>query len=73
MVTGAPKKKFGTGKIIATILGLFLLIGGIGGGVLLTQQNQNVSEKAAFNQACYDDCRKERGTQGATERLSQQA
>ncbi len=41
-----PMKKFGTGKIIATILGLLLLVGGIAGGVLLTQQNQNISEKA---------------------------
>src|SRR3972149_4595943 len=46
MVTSSPKKKFGTGKIIATILGIFLLVGGVAGGVLLTQQNQNVSEKA---------------------------
>lgn len=46
ITTGSPKKKFGGGKIIATILGLFLLVGGIAGGVLLTQQNQNLSEKA---------------------------
>src|SRR5258706_8399073 len=46
MTTGGPKKKFGTGKIIATILGIFLLVGGIAGGVLLTQQNQNIGEKA---------------------------
>lgn len=47
MVSPPPKKKFGGGKIIATILGLFLLVGGIAGGVLLTKQNQNVNEKAA--------------------------
>lgn len=46
ITTGSPKKKFGGGKIIATILGIFLLIGGIAGGVILTQQNQNLSEKA---------------------------
>ena len=46
MTTGSPKKKFGGNKIIATILGLFLLVGGIAGGVILTQQNQNLSEKA---------------------------
>lgn len=46
ITTGSPKKKFGGGKIIATILGLFLLVGGIAGGVLLTQQNQNLNERA---------------------------
>lgn len=42
-----PAKKFVGGKIIATILGLFLLVGGVGAGVFLTGQNQNISEKAA--------------------------
>lgn len=46
MVSTPPKKKFGGGKIIATILGLLLLVGGIAGGVILTQQNQQISEKA---------------------------
>lgn len=47
VVTGSiPKKKFAGGKVIATILGLFLLIGGLGAGVYLTQQNQNIEEKA---------------------------
>ncbi|MDP3918199.1 MAG: hypothetical protein Q8Q30_03435, partial [Candidatus Woesebacteria bacterium] len=41
-----PKKKFAGGKIIATILGLFLLIGGVGAGVYLVQQNQDIREKA---------------------------
>ena len=41
-----PKKKFAGRKIIATILGLFLLVGGVGAGVYLTQQNQNPNEKA---------------------------
>jgi len=45
-IISTPKKKFGGGKIIATILGIFLLVGGIAGGVLLTQQNQNIAEKA---------------------------
>lgn len=44
-VTSKPKKKFGGGRIIATILGLFLLVGGIGAGVLVTQQKQ-VAERA---------------------------
>ncbi|HLD92325.1 MAG TPA: hypothetical protein VI795_02915 [Patescibacteria group bacterium] len=47
--TTAPKKKFAGGKVIATILGLFLLVGGVGAGVFLTGQNQNISEKAATN------------------------
>ncbi len=57
IISNSPKKKFGGGKIIATILGLLLLVGGIGGGVLLTQQNQNLSEKAStdYHIAC-DQC-----------------
>lgn len=47
VVTSSPKKKFAGGKVIATILGLFLLVGGIGAGVFLTQQNQNINEKAS--------------------------
>lgn len=47
MVSTPPKKKFGGGKIIATILGLLLLVGGIGAGIILTSQNQNIKEKAA--------------------------
>lgn len=46
-----PKKKFGSGKVIATILGLFLLVGGLGAGTLLVQQNQDIREKAG---ACSD-------------------
>src|SRR5688500_11443715 len=44
-----PKKKYGggKGKIIATILGLILLVGGVGTGVYLSQQNQNPEERAA--------------------------
>ncbi|HCR35536.1 hypothetical protein A2130_02695 [Candidatus Woesebacteria bacterium GWC2_33_12] len=44
--TTPPKKKFAGGKVIATILGLFFLIGGVGAGVYLTGQDQNVNEKA---------------------------
>lgn len=54
VVTSSPKKKYAGGKVIATILGLFLLVGGVGAGVYLTGQNQNISEKASANQ-CYDD------------------
>jgi len=43
----SPTKKFGGGKVIATILGLFLLVGGVGAGVMLTQQNQDIREQAS--------------------------
>ncbi len=46
-MTSSPKKKFGGGKIIATILGLFVLIGGVGAGILLTQQNQQFNQNAS--------------------------
>lgn len=45
--TPAPKKKFGRGKVIATILGLLLLVGGVGAGVFVTQTNQDIRERAA--------------------------
>lgn len=41
-------KKFAGGKFIATILGLFLLIGGVGAGTYLVQQNQDIREKAGI-------------------------
>lgn len=47
-----PKKKFGSGRIIATILGLFLLVGGVGAGIILTQQQQIVAPKAVGNGEC---------------------
>lgn len=45
-----PRKKFGggKGKIVATILGIMLLVGGIGTGAYLALQNQNPQEKAAI-------------------------
>jgi len=46
VVTNSPKKKFAGGKVIATILGLFILVGGVGAGVYLTGQDQNIQEKA---------------------------
>jgi len=45
-MTSNPKKKFGGGKIIATILGLIVLVGGVGAGILLTQQPQLFQQKA---------------------------
>lgn len=52
-----PKKKFGggKGKIIATILGILLLVGGVSTGVYLSLNNQNPQEKAA---SCPSECRK---------------
>lgn len=47
-----PKKKFGSGKVIATILGLFLLVGGVGAGTMLVQQQQDIRERAG---ACADN------------------
>jgi len=41
-----PKKKFGTKKIIATILGFFVLVGGVGAAILTTQQKQLLEQKA---------------------------
>ena len=48
-----PKKTFGGGKIIATILGLFLLVGGVGAGIILTQQPQLLQQKAAVVTTSY--------------------
>jgi hypothetical protein len=47
-VITTPKKKFGGGKIIATILGLLLLVGSIGAGVVLVQQKQLFQQKAGL-------------------------
>ena len=52
-VVPKAKKKFGGGKIIATILGLIVLVGGVGAGIVLTQQQQLFQQKAA---ACLDPC-----------------
>jgi hypothetical protein len=46
IISSSPKKKFGGGKIIATILGVLLLVGGVGAGIYLTQQRQIFEEKA---------------------------
>lgn len=42
----SPKKKFGGGRVIATILGILLLVGGLGAGVYITQQQQLFQQKA---------------------------
>ena len=46
-IVSTPKKKFGGGKVFATILGIFLLVGGLGAGLILTQQQQLFNQKAA--------------------------
>jgi hypothetical protein len=51
-VVSAPKKKFGTAKIIASILGLVVLIGGVGAGIILTQQKQLFQQKAVTTVNC---------------------
>ncbi|MFH1971539.1 MAG: hypothetical protein ABIJ05_04115 [Patescibacteria group bacterium] len=52
-----PKKKFG-GKTIATILGILVLVGAIGAGVILINQQQDIREKAAgcTNCSIYEKC-----------------
>lgn len=53
-----PKKKFGGGKIIATILGIFLLVGGVGTGVYLVRQQQTINSQAGGctdTSGCYYD------------------
>ncbi len=41
-----------TGKIIATIFSLLLLLAGIAAGVLLVQQQQEIRERASGNEEC---------------------
>ena len=48
---GKPKK-FGGKKVIATILGLLVLVGGLGAGTILVRQQQDIREKAATLKAC---------------------
>jgi len=53
-ITSSPKKKFGTGKIIATILGIFVLVGGVAAATLLTGQKQLFQQKATTFNCGYD-------------------
>ena len=47
MVPGlTPKKKFGGKKIVATILGILVLLGSLGAGIILVKQQQDIREKA---------------------------
>ncbi|MFH1863883.1 MAG: hypothetical protein ABIJ85_03185 [bacterium] len=47
-----PKKRFGGGKMIATILGLLVLVGSLGAGIILVKQQQDIREKAAGGDLC---------------------
>lgn len=49
--TGGTKSR-STGKIVATIFGLLLLVGGIGAGIILVNQQQTLKEKAATPPTC---------------------
>jgi hypothetical protein len=55
-IASTPRKKFAGGKVIATILGLFLLVGGLGAGIYLTGQNQDIREKACDPGTSYYEC-----------------
>lgn len=48
VISSVPKKKFGTGKIIATILGILLLVGGVGAGIFLTNEQQLFKQSAHY-------------------------
>lgn len=48
VVTPVGKPKFGGKRVIATILGLLVLVGGLGAGLILVRQQQDIREKAAF-------------------------
>lgn len=55
-IVPSPKKKFGTGKIIATILSILLVVGGVGAGTYLVGQKQIFQQKAA-GEMCSSDSR----------------
>ena len=48
VLTSSKKPKGGSRRTVATILGLFLLVLGIGSGVVLVQRNQDLREEAKF-------------------------
>src|SRR4030066_1166113 len=55
-----PQGKGKKGMMIATILGILLLVGGVGAGVFLVQRNQNIRSRAAggghWNESGYNYC-----------------
>lgn len=46
-ITASPKKRFGGGKMFATILGILVLVGGVSAGAVLIQNKQLLQQKAA--------------------------
>lgn len=52
-IISSPKKKFGTGKIIATILSILIIVGGVGAGTYLVGQKQIFKQKAS---SCLGTC-----------------
>jgi hypothetical protein len=59
-VVAAPHapKKYGGNKVIATIFGLLVLIGGVTAGVILVQRQHQIEERAASGRECQQaaDC-----------------
>ncbi len=51
-VISKPKSRGNTGKII---FGLLLLVGGIGAGLILVNQQQLINQKAALGNICHND------------------
>ena len=47
----SPKKSYGGGRVIATILGILLLLGGVGAGIILTLQPQ-IFKQQAYTGTC---------------------
>lgn len=45
-------KKYGGGKVIATIFGILFLIGGVAAGVFLVQRQQEIAERASSGKEC---------------------
>ncbi len=50
--SGKGGGKFGGKKVIASILGILFLVGGIGAGVILVQRQQDIREKAKVKGPC---------------------
>lgn len=52
VVTPLTKKGWSGGKIVGAVLGLLLLVGGIGAGILLVQQQQDIRKDASTAPGC---------------------
>ena len=51
-IVSPPAKKGVSGRVIATILGILVLVGGLGAGIILVQQQQLFRQKANEQVAC---------------------